>query len=84
MMVRPDEADRRAPEGGEADASCCTDAAAKFNQIDSYVWRRLKRFMVRRKGRNLRAGEALRWTRDFFQSHGLHRLRGTVKYPEAA
>ena len=60
------------------------NAAAKFNQVDSYVWRRLNRFMVRRKGRNLRAGEALRWTRDFFQGHGLHRLRGTIKYPEAA
>lgn len=60
------------------------NAAAKFNQVDSYVWRRLKHFMVKRKGRNLRAGEAPRWTADFFHGHGLHRLRGTVKYPEAA
>ena len=60
------------------------NAAAKFNQIDSHVWRRLKGFMVKRKGRNLRAGEASRWTRDFFHGHGLYRLRGTVKYPEAA
>ena len=38
-----------------------------------------------RKGRNLRPGEAERWTHDFFHhEHGLHRLRGTVKYPEAA
>ncbi len=60
------------------------NAAAKFNRIDSYVWRRLNRFMVKRKGRNLRAGEALRWTGDFFHGHGLYRLRGTIKYPEAA
>ena len=60
------------------------NAALKFNQVDSYVWRRLKGFMVKRKGRNLRAGEAPRWTSDFFHSHGLYRLRGTVKYPEAA
>ncbi len=60
------------------------NAAAKFNRIDSYVWRRLLRFMVKRKGRNLRAGEVLRWTREFFHGHGLYRLRGTIKYPEAA
>jgi group II intron reverse transcriptase/maturase len=58
------------------------NAAKKFNEIDSYVWSRLRRFMVRRKGRNLRAGEASRWTRDFFESLGLYRLRGTVKYPD--
>lgn len=60
------------------------NAAAKFNRIDSYVWRRLRSFMVKRKGRNLRAGDVLRWTGDFFHRHGLHRLRGTIKYPEAA
>jgi len=60
------------------------NAAAKFNQVDDYVRQRLRSFMVKRKGRNLRAGEASRWTHDFFHGHGLHRLRGTVKYPEAA
>ena len=60
------------------------NAARKFNQIDSYVWSRLHRFLVKRKGRALRAGEAEHWTRDFFHAHGLHRLRGTVQYPEAA
>lgn len=60
------------------------NAAKKFNQVDSYVWRRLRRFLVRRKGRNLRAGEADRWSRDFFWNLGLHRLRGTVRYPGAA
>jgi group II intron reverse transcriptase/maturase len=60
------------------------NAAKRFNQLDSYVWRRLKSFMVERKGRHLTAGEAGAWTGDFFISHGLHRLRGTVRYPEAA
>ena len=60
------------------------NAAEKFNQLDSYVWRRLRRFKVRRNGRNLRAGEAAAWTTNFFQGHGLHRLRGTIRYPEAA
>ncbi|MDC0684056.1 group II intron reverse transcriptase/maturase [Sorangium atrum] len=61
------------------------NAADKFNQIDSYVWRRLCGFLVKRKGRNLRAGETEGWTRDFFvEGHGLYRLRGTIQYPEAA
>ena len=59
------------------------NAAKKFNQTDTYVWNRLRSFMVKRKGRNLREGEADGWTCDFFHDHGLHRLRGTVKYPEA-
>ena len=57
------------------------NAARCFNQADTYVWRRLRGFMVERKGRHLRAGEAEQWTREFFEGHGLHRLRGTVKYP---
>jgi len=57
------------------------NAARKFNQLDTCVWNRLHRFMVKRKGRNLRAGEADRWTRDFYWRLGLHRLRGTVRYP---
>ncbi len=60
------------------------NAARKFNQLDTYVWRRLRHFLVRRKGRHLRAGEAEQWTRSFLWALGLHRLRGTVKYPEAA
>jgi len=60
------------------------NAATKFIQVDTYVWNRLRRFMVKRKGRNLRPGDAQRWDRDFFHALGLHRLRGTVQYPEAA
>ncbi len=58
------------------------NAAGKFNAVDGYVVKRLRAFMVRRKGRNLRPGEAERWTREYFESLGLHRLRGTVQYPE--
>ena len=61
------------------------NAAEKFIQIDAYVWRRLKRFLVKRKGRHLKPGEAKAWNQDFFvEHHGLHRLRGTVRYPETA
>ncbi len=60
------------------------NAARRFNQTDTYVWLRLRKLRVRRKGSHLRAGEAKRWTRDYFYNLGLHRLRGTVKYPEPA
>jgi hypothetical protein len=58
------------------------NAARKFNQVDSYVYRRLRRFQVKRRGRNLRAGQAAEWTRDWFWEKGLHRLHGTVRYPK--
>lgn len=60
------------------------NAATRFNEIDRHVVRRLRRFLVRRKGRHLRAGEAGRWTREYFEALGLIRLRGTVRYPERA
>jgi hypothetical protein len=59
------------------------NAARKFNQVDRYVVRRLRGFLVKRKGRNLHAGDTERWTREYFEALGLHRLRGTVRYPEA-
>ncbi len=60
------------------------NAARRFNQLDSYVWRRLRRLRVKRKGRHLRPGEAERWTREYFWNLGLHRLRAPCQYPEAA
>jgi hypothetical protein len=60
------------------------NATTKFVALDRYVERRLHRFLVKRKGRHLRPGEAGTWTRDFFEGHGLVRLRGTIRYPEAA
>jgi RNA-directed DNA polymerase len=60
------------------------NAMKKFTQLDRYVWQRLGRFLIRRKGRNLKPGEVKGWDQNFFLSHGLYRLRGTVKYPAAA
>lgn len=61
------------------------NAAKKFKQVDTYVWRRLQSFLVKRKGRHLRPGEWRAWSRDFFvEHHGLYRLRGAMKYPGAA
>jgi group II intron reverse transcriptase/maturase len=57
------------------------NAAQKFNQVDDYVHERLRNFMVRRQGRNLKAGQFSTWTHDFFVNLGLHRLRGTIEYP---
>jgi group II intron reverse transcriptase/maturase len=58
------------------------NAAKCFNQIDSYAWQRLRRLRLERKGRNLKPGEAAKWTRESFQNLGLIRLRGMVQYPE--
>ena len=57
------------------------NASTKFNQVDSYVRMRLRTLMRRRKGRNLRAGEMHRWTRQAFYKLGLHKLLGTICYP---
>jgi RNA-directed DNA polymerase len=59
------------------------NAARHFKQIDTYVYQRLRGLRIKRAGRQLSAGESKKWTRDFFYNLGLHRLRGTVKYPEA-
>ena len=60
------------------------NAAKRFNQLDTYVWKRLHNLRVQRKGRHLRPGEADRWTSESFHNLGLYRLRGTVQYPETA
>jgi len=60
------------------------NATVKFGQIDRYVVWRLYRLMVKKRGRNLRAGQADQWTPEWFHGHGLHRLSGTIRYPTAA
>lgn len=60
------------------------NAADKFRQIDRYVCFRLFRLMRKKHGRNLRFGVADAWTEEWFNGHGLHRLRGTIRYPKAA
>jgi group II intron reverse transcriptase/maturase len=57
------------------------NAATRFIQLDSYVWRRLRSLRLKRKGRDLPPGEAARWTSAYFENLGLYRLRGTVRYP---
>jgi len=60
------------------------NAADKFVQMDRYVAWRLKRLLIKKRGRNLRAGQADRWTRTWFRDQGLHQLMGTIRYPKAA
>ncbi len=60
------------------------NASRKFVEVDDYAQRRLRRLLVRRYGRNLRPGQADQWTSDWFRAQGLHRLRGTIRYPGVA
>ncbi len=60
------------------------NAGKKFGHVDDYVYWRLRRLMIKKRGRNLRAGQAAQWTSDWFVEMGLHRLRGTIRYPKAA
>ncbi len=58
------------------------NASRKFRSIDQYVTDRLRRFLVKRAGRNLWADRAAQWTSEWFWGQGLHRLHGTVRYPK--
>ncbi len=60
------------------------NATTKFGHVDNYVVMRLRSLLWKRKKRHLRAGEARGWTREYFEAFGLTRLRGTIRYPEAA
>jgi RNA-directed DNA polymerase len=60
------------------------NAASKFRQADDSAVVRLRRLMIKKRGRNPRAGQAQAWTEDWFNGHGLHRLRGTIRYPKTA
>jgi RNA-directed DNA polymerase len=60
------------------------NATGKFNQIDGYVVRRLRKLRIQRKGRHLRPGEAAVWRKPYFEALGLRSLAGAVQYPEAA
>lgn len=60
------------------------NASDKFRQLDRHVAWRLHRLLVKKRGRNLRAGQADRWTEAWFHDQGLHKLLGTVRYPKAA
>jgi RNA-directed DNA polymerase len=60
------------------------NAGDKFVEIDRYVVWRLKRLQIKKRGRNLRAGQAAQWTPAWFRDQGLHQLMGTIRYPKAA
>jgi RNA-directed DNA polymerase len=60
------------------------NAANKFRQLDQYVAWRLRRLLVKQRGRNLRAGQADTWSRTWFHDQGLRQLMGTIRYPKAA
>ena len=60
------------------------NAADKFVEMDRYVAWRLKRLLIKKRGRTLRAGQADRWTRTWFHDQGLHKLMGTIRYPKVA
>jgi RNA-directed DNA polymerase len=57
------------------------NAASQFIAVDDYVVQRLRKLRRARAGRNLHAGLAKRWDREYFEKLGLHRLRGTIRYP---
>ncbi len=60
------------------------NAAYKFVEMDRYVAWRLHRLLIKKRGRNLRAGQPNRWTRTWFHDQGLHQLMDTIRYPKAA
>lgn len=59
------------------------NAAGKFNQLDSYVYKRVLRWQWRRGGQRTRF-RFDRWPRERLWDLGLYRLRGTVAYPTNA
>ena len=60
------------------------NAGDKFVSLNRYVAWRLRRLLVKKRGRNLHAGQWERWTRTWFHDQGLHQLMGTIRYPKAA
>jgi RNA-directed DNA polymerase len=69
---------------GWGNCSHTGNAVDKFRQADRYVVDRLRGLMVKKRGRNLHAGQVRQRNKDWFNEHSLHRLRGTTRYPKAA
>jgi RNA-directed DNA polymerase len=62
------------------------NASRKFNQMDSYVWKRLLQLLDRHSQRRWRPGGQLFQPSDWphrrlVKEHGLYQLRGTLRYP---
>ena len=60
------------------------NASDKFVELDRHVAWRLKRLLKKQRGRNLRAGQASKWTPAWSHDQGLHQLMGTIRYPKTA
>lgn len=60
------------------------NASDKFISIDYYVEGRLRGLLLKRYGRRVHPSRVDTWTSDWLRDHGLHRLRGTIRYPGAA
>ena len=54
----------------------------EFNKLDTFVYRRIHRWQIRRGGQ--RATKRKAWTSEQLYGMGLHRLQGTVRYPTQA
>ncbi len=57
------------------------NAARKFLQVDRHVLRRLNQRRRRIFKRHAKPGQRIAWTREEYEARGLHRLRGTIRYP---
>ncbi|MGH7428657.1 MAG: group II intron reverse transcriptase/maturase [Candidatus Methylomirabilaceae bacterium] len=57
------------------------NASTKFQQVDSFVRRRLLRLLSRRGGDRAKPVNGKEWTWHRLQGLGLHRLIGTIRYP---
>jgi len=60
------------------------NASDKFVELDRHVAWRLKRLLKKQRGRNLRAGQASKWTPAWSHDQGLRQLMGTIRYPKTA
>jgi group II intron reverse transcriptase/maturase len=60
------------------------NATAKFIQVDTYVEERMRGLLRKRAGSRRTLGRGPAWNRPFFEALGLHRLRGTIRYPGVA
>lgn len=64
-----------------ATTSAPANASDKFDR--HVVWR-LRRLLIKQRDRNLRAGQASKWTPAWFPDQGLHQLMSTIRYPKTA
>ena len=60
------------------------NATHQFRSSDRHVTWRLFRLLIKKRGRNVHAKAAFKWTDAWFHDQGLHQLMGTISYPKAA